>query len=48
MYASARNADAGPFVTVNGPEHNGNTTTAAIPKVVNSATFREKIDMISA
>ena len=48
IYANARNADAGPFVTVNGPEPNGNSTTTATPKVANSATFRQKINMISA
>ena len=32
-YAIARNADAGPWVAVKGPEANGNNTTSAIPIV---------------
>ena len=38
-YAIARNADAGPWVAVKGPEANGNNTTSAIPIVAIRAVY---------
>ena len=42
-----RNADAGPFVTWNGPNVAGNRTTKVIPRTARSATFRPNHDMFT-